>query len=184
MVAFVEIQAAAAGSAGRFRRRAVSVFAGPLLTVVHMHRYDGDMDGPMDPLACHCLTTRQLARHVSKIYERHLAEVGITSTQFAILMFLQQRSEQTMSELSREMVMDRTTLLRAIKPLQRDGLVTQARRAAGTRQLAFVLSRQGWRKIEESLPVWAAAQEEYEGQIGAARAERLRRDFLDLTRPA
>jgi hypothetical protein len=31
-----------------------------------------------------CFALRQAARHISKLYERHLSEVGITPTQFSI----------------------------------------------------------------------------------------------------
>lgn len=89
-----------------------------------------------------------------------------------------------MSELSRIMVMDRTTLLRAIKPLQRDGLVATASKQGDSRQLAFTVSPAGFRKIEESGPLWQAAQQEYETQIGTDRAARLREDFLTLTQEA
>lgn len=89
-----------------------------------------------------------------------------------------------MGELSRIMVMDRTTLLRAIKPLQRDGLVSNAPERADSRQLAFTISPTGLPKIEETGPLWQAAQQEYEAQIETERASRLRQDFLSLTQEA
>ena len=46
-----------------------------------------------------------------------------------------------------------------------------------TRELAFSVSPAGARKIEEAAPFWQAAQQEYEAQIGSARASRLLRDF-------
>lgn len=146
-----------------------------------MHIYIRSMFEPVGALACHCFATRQLARHVTKLYERHLAPSGITGTQLSILNFLYERPELTMSELSRIMVMDRTTLLRAIKPLQNDGLVTATRKSGDSRQHVFSVSPAGLRKIEQSLPLWQAAQDEYEAQVGAARAASMRREFHELT---
>ena len=140
------------------------------------------MNDALGPYDCNCFATRQLARHVSKIYERHLAHAQITSTQFTILIFLHGSDGLTMSDLSRRMVMDRTTLLRAIKPLQRDDLVTSAPKVGDTRQLAFSVTPAGLRKIEEALPLWQAAQQEYEAKIGPERAARLRQDFHEFTR--
>ncbi|RDJ22274.1 MarR family transcriptional regulator [Bosea caraganae] len=133
------------------------------------------------PLACHCFATRQLARHVTKLYERHLAPSGLTGTQLSILSFLHQTPGLAMSELSHIMVMDRTTLLRAIKPLERDGLVASARKPGDSRQFAFSVSPAGLSKIERTLPLWQAAQQEYETLVGAERAAGLRRDFHELT---
>jgi DNA-binding MarR family transcriptional regulator len=132
---------------------------------------------------CHCFATRQLARHVTKLYERHLEPAGLSSNQFAILALLAERPAITLNELSELMVMDRTSLLRALKPLQRDRFVTSAPKSSGSRQLAFSLSRLGMRKVEQAVPLWSAAQREYEAQIGSARAARLRRDFFALTKP-
>ena len=136
----------------------------------------------LEPIDCHCFATRQLARHVSKLYERHLSRVRLTSTQLSILVFLQQSPGMTMNELARMMVMDRTTLLRAVKPLQREGLVVSAPTTCVARQLAFSVVPKGARKIEEALPLWQAAQREYEAQIGSQQAKRLRRQFLNMTR--
>ena len=136
---------------------------------------------PVGPLACHCFATRQLARYVTKLYERHLAPAGITGTQLSILNFLRERPGMSMSELSRVMVMDRTTLLRAVKPLQGGGFVTSARRPGDSRQLALSVSPAGLHKIEQAVPLWQAAQQEYEAQVGAERAAAMRREFHELT---
>ncbi len=87
-----------------------------------------------------------------------------------------------MGELSRIMVMDRTTLLRASKPLPRDGLVSSAPKRADSRQPAFTISPTGLPKIEETRPLWHAAQQEYEAQIETERASRLRQDLLSSPR--
>jgi DNA-binding MarR family transcriptional regulator len=133
------------------------------------------------PLTCHCFAIRQLARHVSKLYERHLGKAHITSTQYSILVLLQRSPRTTMRDLAGVMVMERTTLLRAIKPLQREGLVTSAHEP-GSPQLAFSVTRKGAVRIEKARPLWQAAQQEYEALAGPERAARFRSDSFDLTR--
>ena len=132
--------------------------------------------------ACNCFATRQAARHITRLYERHLADIHLTAAQFSILFMLDEKPLASMAQLSDSLVMDRTTLLRAVKPLGRDGLIT-AKRGGGDgdpRQMAFLLTAAGRDKLKKAMVRWTAAQGEFESQVGAARAARLRRDLLFL----
>jgi len=79
--------------------------------------------------------------------------------------------------------MDRTTLLRATRPLQREGLVRKERSANDTRQLVFSLSPAGQRNLRHAMRLWQDAQTEFEAQVGSDHAARLRRELLTLARP-
>jgi DNA-binding MarR family transcriptional regulator len=132
--------------------------------------------------ACNCFATRQAARHITRLYERHLADIDLTSAQFSILFVLDERPLVSMSQLADALVMDRTTLLRAVKPLERDGLITSKRGGCegDPRQTAFLLAAAGRDKLKKAMVRWATAQREFEAQVGAARAARLRKDLLAL----
>jgi DNA-binding MarR family transcriptional regulator len=54
-----------------------------------------------------CFAVRQAARHISKLYERHLCKVGITPTQFSILSMLNRHPKSTMIQLADALVTDR-----------------------------------------------------------------------------
>ena len=110
-----------------------------------------------------------------------MAPTGITSTQFSLLNFLHQNGHLTMNELAAAMLMDRTTLLRAVKPLQRQGLILSAHETEESRRLMLELSPAGQSKIAEAAPFWQAAQEEYEAQVGQLHAKSLRSDFFNMT---
>src|ERR1700754_2634107 len=107
---------------------------------MHIHNYPMQTEHDLGPLACHCLATRQLARHVSKLYDRHMAPTGITSTQFSILSFLDHEPGINMNELAGAMLMDRTTLLRALKPLQQNGWILSGPEAEQSRRLVLSIS--------------------------------------------
>ena len=107
-----------------------------------------------------------------------MAPAQLTSAQFSILAALGEQPQMTMSSLAAVMGMDRTTLLRAIKPLQRDQLLLSQRGSADPRQLLLSLSAAGRRKLEAAMRLWEGAQAEFEAQVGAARAARMRRDLL------
>jgi len=132
--------------------------------------------------ACNSFATRQAARYITRLYERHLAAAHVTSTQFTILVLLSEKPGMTMSELAIAMVMDRTSLVRAIKPMQRDGWLTTERAAHETRKLVLSLTEVGHNKVREALPLWQKAQQEFEAQVGSGKAAQWRHDFLELTR--
>jgi DNA-binding MarR family transcriptional regulator len=131
---------------------------------------------------CNCLAVRQAARHVTRLYERHLGDAQLTSAQFSILAVLGEAGQMTMAELARDLVMDRTTLLRAMQPLQREEFLKSRPSADDPRQLVFSLSSAGERKLKQAVPLWAKAQEEFEAEVGTREAAQLRRSLLALTR--
>ena len=140
----------------------------------------------MEPIpaltSCNCFAIRQAARHVTRLYERYLAEVDLTSAQFSILGALAEQGAMTMADLANVLVMDRTTLLRAMKPLQREDLLKSTSSPADPRQLVFSLSAAGLRKFKQAWPLWQKAQEEFEAEVGASEAARLRRSLLSLAK--
>jgi DNA-binding MarR family transcriptional regulator len=138
------------------------------------------MKTPSTLATCNCFAIRQAARHVTRLYETHLAHAGLTSAQFSILGALGEAGPLTMADLASALVMDRTTLLRAMKPLQREDLLKSSAGAADPRQLVFALSTAGERRLKEALPLWGKAQEEFEAEIGPRQAAQLRRSLLTL----
>lgn len=138
------------------------------------------MKTPATLSTCNCFAVRQAARRVTRLYERYLAGANLTSAQFSILGALGEGGPMSMADLASVLVMDRTTLLRAMKPLQREDLVKSSVGSADPRQLVFSLSAAGERRLKEALPLWNKAQEEFEAGIGRREAARLRRNLLAL----
>ena len=85
-----------------------------------------------------------------------------------------------MVDLAGVLVMDRTTLLRAMKPLQREDYLKTTSSPEDPRQLVFSLSAAGERKLKQALPLWNKAQEEFEAGVGPSESARLRRSLLAL----
>lgn len=126
-----------------------------------------------------CFAVRQAARHLSQLYERHLSAAGLTPTQFSILGMLGRGSSLTMAELGRALVMERTTLVRALRPLLRGGLIADA---ASTRRRQLALTPGGRARLFEAGVHWRAAQDEFERRFGPQRAAWLRRELFRVTR--
>ena len=121
------------------------------------------------PAPCHCLAVRQAARYVTQIYDRHLAEAGLRATQYAVLAVLDRTGPLAVNELARHLVMDRTATGRALRPLERAGLVHIG---AGTRALS--LTEAGSARLRAARALWSRAQAAFEAEYGAVEADALR----------
>ncbi|MGH8780048.1 MarR family winged helix-turn-helix transcriptional regulator [Paraburkholderia sp.] len=139
------------------------------------------MNKPLSYDECNCFALRQAARFVTQIYERHMGQVGVTAAQFTILAKLARKPHLTMMDLADSMVMDRTTLVRALKPLQRDGLVESKASDHDGRTYQFSLSKAGKDTFEQAVIAWRAAQDEFESKFGKTRAKALRAELFDVT---
>jgi len=123
---------------------------------------------------CNCFAARQAARFITKTYEHYLAQVQLTSTQFSVLVMLAEAPNLTMREMGDMLVMDRTSLVRALKPLQREEWVVSQPDAVDPRKKLFALSEQGQQKLAQASPLWLQAQQEFEAKIGKENADHLR----------
>jgi len=139
------------------------------------------MNRPLAYDECNCFALRQAARHVTQIYERHLGGVGLTAAQFTILAKLARTPNLPIADLAESMVMERTTLVRAMKPLQRDSLVMAEAAEHDGRTFLFSLTEKGESTFDEASVAWRAAQDEFEQKFGRARAKTLRAELFSIT---
>ncbi|MCC8393019.1 MarR family transcriptional regulator [Paraburkholderia sp. MMS20-SJTR3] len=129
-----------------------------------------------------CFAIRQAARHVSQLYDRHLSKVGLTITQFSLLVRLKRVGPMTMKQIAEQMRMQRTTLVRTIQPLRRDGLVTSDALGADARTLLISLTAAGEQRVSAGRAHWYAAQAEFEDRFGEQRAAALRSELFAITK--
>ena len=127
----------------------------------------------IDRTECNCLALRQAARHISQIYDSYLTSEGLRTTQYSILAKLEAFGPLSINELAKSMVMDRTTLGRAIRPLQRDRLLTIAAGEDG-RTRSLRLTATGEARLKAATPKWREAQKKFEMTFGASDAAGLR----------
>lgn len=139
------------------------------------------MTSNSSPLDCNCFAIRQAARYVSQLYERHMSVIGITSAQFTLIASIDRRPGVQMAELAESMVMDRTTLVRALKPLQRDGIVEMEQQSPNSRAVGLTLTAAGKVMLAQGVQQWRAAQAEFEAKVGEKRAKALRKSLFELT---
>jgi DNA-binding MarR family transcriptional regulator len=124
---------------------------------------------------CNCLAVRQAARYVTQLYDRHLAQSGLRTSQYGILARLKRFGAMTINELAGELVMDRTTLGRNIRPLERDGLISITPGRSDRRIKELRLTGVGEARFEDSRRAWVEAQRSFETGFGPERSAELRR---------
>ncbi|MBR8332610.1 winged helix-turn-helix transcriptional regulator [Burkholderia ambifaria] len=127
-----------------------------------------------------CFAIRQAARRISQFYERYLSRAGVTPSQYSILALLRERPGLTMATLSAVLVIERTALLRALKPLIGAALVT-GRMEPHCRRQTFALTEHGEARIADAHVHWLAAQQAFEQRFGSTQAARLRDELFRIT---
>jgi DNA-binding MarR family transcriptional regulator len=122
---------------------------------------------------CLCTSLRQAALAVTQVYDRALAPSGLKITMFRLLRRISEAGAPTISELARIVELDRSTLGRNLRVLERLGLV---RLDGGTDERSKVVSltRKGKAVFEKALPLWAEAQAAMKATLGREKDAVLR----------
>ena len=86
-----------------------------------------------------------------QFYDAFLSAAGLRTTQFSILAKLRRLVPMTINALAAEMVMDRTTLGRNIRPLQREGLLAVAPGQSDRRSKELRLTEAGVERLRTAV---------------------------------
>jgi DNA-binding MarR family transcriptional regulator len=124
---------------------------------------------------CACLALRQAARRVTQLYDHHLVGVGLRVTQFSMLARLAHGGPLSIRDFAAAMVMDRTTLTRNLKPLERDGLVETRVDPNDRRGRRVTVTAAGRARLAQAVAAWGEAQTAFEDGYGLAEAKTLHR---------
>src|SRR5213083_3391877 len=97
---------------------------------------------------CVCFNLRWVTRKVTQFFDAEMRRHGIRPTQGSILASLITKDSWTMAELSDWLGMERTTLVRNFRPLQRDGFVNAAGGGRGNR-VELTITTKGRNQVEK-----------------------------------
>src|SRR4051812_7348982 len=117
---------------------------------------------------CVCFNLRWVTRLVTQFYDAEMRRHGIRPTQGSILASLNSKDSWNMAELSDWLGMDRTTLVRNLRPLQRDGFIEAAGGGRGNR-VELTITAKGRKQVEKLTPAWKSAQSVVVQTLGEKR---------------
>ena len=114
---------------------------------------------------CLCKRTRAAARTITRFYGEQLRATGLRPSQMEVLVTIAAQGELSISALSAELSMDRTTLTRNLRPLEKRGLVAMS--PDGRTRLAR-LTPAGEAVLAATVALWEGAQAAMERSLGEA----------------
>ena len=129
---------------------------------------------------CACTTLRKASRAITRAYDAAIEPAGMTTPQFAILRAVAREDGQPLSRLAEEMVMDRSTLYRAIAPLIRQGWLVIESASTGRTKRAF-LTEAGHAAVENAVPYWEAGHAKVIQAFGADHWNAVSKAIAELT---
>lgn len=124
---------------------------------------------------CACFNFRKASRSVTQLFDQILAPTGLRSTQLVILITTQLMGQSSIARLARELVMDRSTLTRNLKPLMNMGLLRFA--AESGKQKSVEVTVEGQVALLKAAPYWSQAQTQLVNRFGEEAWNRIMSDL-------
>lgn len=114
---------------------------------------------------CVCGALRMATRAVTQLYDDALRPSGLRVTQYGLLGRIERLQPISAAALESSLYADQTTLARALKVLEKDGLI---RRVANPdkRVKKIELTTQGGKRLAHARALWREAQDRMVGRIG------------------
>jgi DNA-binding MarR family transcriptional regulator len=128
---------------------------------------------------CYAYAAHRLERRLSTLYDAALAPLGLTLRQFAILAEASFSPRLPLARLAGRLVVDPTTLTRALKPLIARKWITLSPDANDARQRLVEVTLAGLAVLEAAGPPWTQAQSEVAAVLGAQNADALASTLKD-----
>ena len=106
------------------------------------------------------------------MFDEALKPSGLYSTQFTLLAAISSWEQATITELSKELIMDRTTLTRNLNPLQKNGWV-EVTPGEDKRTRILSLTRSGEKVLSQAMIHWEQVQKQVVKTLGKSNWEEL-----------
>jgi Transcriptional regulators len=114
---------------------------------------------------CNCLNLRRASQAISKVYDRFLEPSGLKISQYSLVKCINRFEPVNVSDLAVELKLDRTTLVRNLKPLEERGLISDIS-PIGSRNRQLILTNEGKKAFATASSLWRDAQNHVEEYLG------------------
>lgn len=128
---------------------------------------------------CNCVNLRRVTGTVTDYYNRAIESCGLTINQFSLLWNLDFLETSNITALAERMGLERSTLVRNLKPLTMKGYIEDTA-GAGERDRRLKVTPKGKMALEIGIPLWKEAQKYIKAVIGAENMDVFRDILLNL----
>ncbi|BCG59701.1 MarR family winged helix-turn-helix transcriptional regulator [Paenibacillus sp. URB8-2] len=91
-----------------------------------------------------CFTVYACSREITKLYQPFLDELGVTYSQYLVMLVLWEKGQCTVKELGADLYLDSGTLTPLLKRLQAAGLIIRERSQEDERKVLISPTDEGW----------------------------------------
>ena len=115
--------------------------------------------------ACYCINLRRVANAMTAMYDAILEPTGLSINQYSLLLNIDQLEMCSVSDLALRVGLERTTLVRTLKPLFDQDLIEDISDVT-TRNREIQVTHKGKQLLIQGKPLWEKAQNEIEQKLG------------------
>lgn len=121
---------------------------------------------------CYCINLRRAANAVTDTYDRILQPIGLSVNQYSLLNNINRLKACSVSDLADYVGLERTTLVRSLKPLFKMGYIEDISEK-GQRNRQLQVTKTGQQILQQGELLWGKAQSELEQKVGKEKLEQL-----------
>lgn len=132
---------------------------------------------------CACFNLRKAARAITQLYDEAIRPSGLRCTQFSLLIATTRLEPVTVTHLAEIVVMDRTTLARNLRPLEKEGLI-HVTPGDDLRTRIVTLTTRGKEVLSKAFPLWEKAQARVLKGLGQERWKALQANLKEVVSQA
>ena len=131
------------------------------------------------PALCPAFNIRAASRVITQLFDEILKPSGLQITQFAVLVGIALFGSPTINQLAKGLVMDRTTLTRNLKPIEKLGLI-KIKQGDDKRTYVVELTAKGKLALNKTLPYWEKARATVSEEFGQKHLDGLLKDLASV----
>ena len=137
----------------------------------------------MNDETCICIDVRTAAQRLTAIYDQAMASSGVSVNQFSLLHLIYSLEGQTLKGLASASGLDRSTLGRNMRVLEKLGFVTM-HIGDDARVRNVRMTSKGKAAFKLAVPLWREVQSRLANKIGSAQHVQFKETLQTLTSSA
>lgn len=129
---------------------------------------------------CFCMSLRSAAQQLTRTYDVALSPAGISANQFSLMNLIRTGEDPTMKDLARASDLDRSTLGRNLRVLEKRSLI-EMKVGEDARTRVITLTKEGRKALRLATPLWQGVQEDLMGRLGEKKRYQFDQLLTELT---